>query len=159
MPSNPNKATALKGLLLSLICVIAASCSNRPEADTPQTARQALENNQPEVAQQICESLSEPGSFDRLDARCLCELSSVLMDLADVDRRESNIAMATKCLEKAYTLDSASVNRYIDAQPIEKRADLQTVISLLGALDSTKRPELLLEIDSENIDFGEDSVY
>ena len=157
MFSKTNKVISFRGILLSLICAIAAGCSGHSDQTTPQSALQALENNQPETAQEICDELTEPDNFDKLDAGSLCELSTVFMALPDAERRESKIAMAAKCLEKAYSLDSVSVYLYIDEQPIENRADLQTVISLLGALDSTKRPELLLEIDADTVEFAGDS--
>lgn len=117
-------------MLLPLLLLIAA-CSDKA-ADPLSRAEQALDDDEPELAQQLADSLVSGTGFNKLYTTQLCRTALLYSKLSEKREQDANMAMAALCMRAASERGADSVQIFIDGLSVDDKALIDMPRKLSG---------------------------
>lgn len=131
----------MKYVLFLLIAIAAASCGSPAGEDPVEKAAAALASGDEKGCQKACDALlTDTAAFNRLSAVQLCRLAELFVLLPGDP--EANDGAAVRCLNRARTLDTDSVDSYLSSCSTEGSAHLMT-LDFVGAYLEMPRDSLV----------------
>ncbi|MDO4319255.1 MAG: hypothetical protein Q4C34_01650 [Bacteroidales bacterium] len=134
----------MRRLVYIIVMAVAAACSTSSSSETAVSeAVDAMEHGDRDRAQACVDAvMADSAGFASLDARQLCTLARVLVQLtADTDN-ESNDASAARCLARARSLAPDSVTAFLYSLPGEDAGRLM-VLDRVGSYLEMPRDSLV----------------
>jgi len=102
----------MKYLIFILVMAVLSGCAGAPVTDAVDSARFDISNGNPDRAAATITAAVE--GVDTITVASLLDASILLIQAAEESGNEEYIAQATRCYRKAYGMDSAEVQTYID---------------------------------------------
>ncbi len=139
-------------IVLSLfITLLAGSCSDDRIGESLDSADSAMDNNDFDMAQKICNSVSDRDSLADLNTVQLCRLSILYMQLAEHGDEDVNVAWAMKCYHKAMSEQSDSAQAYYGSLPVERVKFVHMMSSLNRSLASPR--DFFIEEMTDSVEY------
>jgi len=132
----------MRTLLPFLVLLIFAACSGSPAAERIGAAEQSLETGDIDAARRAAEHVIAADDTASLSAADLCRLAMVYAAVAeDKNGNETDVAMAARCLRRALAKDSAAVDSFIHAMPVDQRPLMTLAVQLCAGAALDDIPE------------------
>jgi len=136
-------------LLLPLALMIFAACGGDAVDDSIYTAQRAMDDNDYDLAQQICDDLTEgEGTLEGLTAMQLGRLSILYLKLDERSGDGRNSAMATRCYRASYAADADSAHMFYNSLQPEEYALSETLRQIEPALDGVQYHQEIINDDT-----------
>jgi hypothetical protein len=112
--------------LLTPAALLLAACAGTPAAERIGAAEMSLEAGDLDAARRGAEHAIAAHDTAHLTAGELCRLALVYATVGD----EADVAMAARCIRRALAKDSAAVDSFIHAMPVEQRPLMTLAVQL-----------------------------
>ncbi len=122
----------MKTLLMALAAALTlAACGGAPATQRIDDAELNLSNGRLDAARRSADGIVAGADTASLSASELCRLAMVYAAVGDDSiGNEADIAMAARCIRRALAKDSAAVDSFIHAMPVDKRPLMALAIQL-----------------------------
>lgn len=122
---------ALRFIAVLSVCGLMATACGTPAKKHIDNAEQNLAAGDVEAARIDAEHLATSADTADLCAADLCRLAMVYASVGeDSLGNEGDVAMAARCIRRAIAKDSAAVDSFIHALPLEQRALMSLAVQL-----------------------------
>ena len=117
--------------LLTPAALLLAACAGTPAAERIGAAEMRLEAGDLDAARRGAEHAIAAHDTAHLTAGELCRLALVYATVGDDNSgNEADVAMAARCIRRALAKDSAAVDSFIHAMPVEQRPLMTLAVQL-----------------------------
>lgn len=114
---------------------MSASCTQTMDVDSRIADAETTldQKNYPETVE-LCANIVSEADTSKMTVTQLCRMAMVYARLADNDvDPESNIAVAMRFFDKAYSLDADSADAFVATLPVDNQPAARIVLHLMGS--------------------------